>query len=367
MTTTNPDQAVKRILLFSMTPFYGGGEVYYFKLAKLLVERYQLSAVVANPRLHEQFVSLGVPSRLVPSALGFFGLRYFATALALASAIRNDRPDVVHLNGQAETYLSVVPWLFGVPSVCTRHTPFDARINRIKRIAVTVCSRLVRSVICVSEMIKQQLAEAIEEHRLVVIPNWIEPLPEPQLYCSPQHNNVLRLLYVGRIVREKGVFDLLDAIRHTPNVSLDIVGDGPEIEYAKSYSLNLPVTFHGFHADCSSFYRRAHLLVFPSRWEGQGFAPVEAMSYGLPSLISDIPTGIETSNHGRAAKLFRTGDIEDLAANINELHASPDVLSRLSENGFSTIRERFTKERVRGMYFELLDRMAQRETGTVSK
>lgn len=353
------NRPVKRILLFSLTPFYGGGEVYYFKFARLLRERYDLSAVVANQRLHEQFEALGIPSRLIPSRFRVSGTRYLEAAITLVKALRNDRPDLIHLNGQAETYFVLVARLFGVPVICTRHTPFDKRIHWLKRLAVSLNLHFVTRIVCVSEAIKTQLSTKVTEQRLVVIPNWVEPTPENTSYRPPEQDDVLRLLFVGRLVRDKGIFELLDAVRRTPNVSLDVVGDGPEMESAKAYSSDLPVTFHGFQANCQAFYRRAHLLVFPSHWEGQGFAPIEAMAYGLPTLISDIPTGVEASDHGSAAMLFRCGSVDDLADAMNELRDRPETLLRLSERGLQNVNERFTKEGVRGRYIDLIESLRE--------
>jgi glycosyltransferase involved in cell wall biosynthesis len=106
----------------------------------------------------------------------------------------------------------------------------------------------------------------------------------------------VRLLYVGRIVRTKGV---RDAIRAIPRLSahrdvfLDVVGDGFDRDACERLSDELAVRgrvqFHGYleRARIDEFYRDADIFVFPSYREPGGNVVFEAMSHGLPLVVSD--------------------------------------------------------------------------------
>jgi glycosyltransferase involved in cell wall biosynthesis len=355
-TMMKQDGVRARILLFSVTPFYGGGEAYYAKLARLLLERYELAAIVANQQLYEQFLLLNIPTQKISDVVGGGAVyRYSEAVSCLARTIRAFRPNCIHLNGQAECYLAIVPAVFGIPTVSTRHTPFDEKVAAYKRLAVAQNLRMVKMTVCVSSLLKEQLAARVDEQRLVTIPNWLDPLPKVLPLNLPHAGETFRLLYIGRIVRDKGIFELLAAMRDGINVSLDVVGEGADLAEARTLARDLPVTFHGFQANCSPFYRCSHLLIFPSHWEGQGFVPIEAMAHGLPCLLSNIPVNQETADRGRAAELFQWGDVDDLTGKIRALQNDPQRLSALSKYGVERVHLHYTKERALDQYFRVFN------------
>jgi glycosyltransferase involved in cell wall biosynthesis len=95
-----------------------------------------------------------------------------------------------------------------------------------------------------------------------------------------------RLLFVGRLTRQKGVDRLIRAMVGLESVSLEIVGEGEEEVALRTLAreLGVPVTFSGWVPDVAHRYADAHLLVLPSRWEGFGLVAVEAMAAGRPVL-----------------------------------------------------------------------------------
>jgi glycosyltransferase involved in cell wall biosynthesis len=353
------DRPVKsRILMVSVGPLYGGGETYYVKLAKILAERYDLAALIVDRKLCDQLRAIGITTWKVGGKKPVRSIsRYPGIAISLGRAIREFKPAVVHLNGQGESYLAPICWLLGVPAIATRHTSFDKFISAFKRYLVIGSLRPVKKIVCVSSVLMRQLADVMDRTRLVVIPNWIDPMPQALPYLPPRPGEVFRLLYVGRLIREKGVFDLIEAVRQLDNVSLSVVGEGADAAEASVCASGLPITFHGFQADCSPFYRDAHLLVFPSSpaLEGHPQVPIEAMAHSLPSLIGNIPVNCDTADQGRAAELFQWGDVGDLASKIEMLQCNPQRLSSLSGSGLEHVHCLYTKERVRDQYFEVFD------------
>lgn len=102
----------------------------------------------------------------------------------------------------------------------------------------------------------------------------------------------VRLIYVGRLIEQKGVQILLNALnlcKCRDDISLDIVGDGPYRAYLEKLccELNLQkqVMFHGIQRDISRRLQEADLFVHPAIWEeGFGITLIEAMQEGLPCL-----------------------------------------------------------------------------------
>jgi glycosyltransferase involved in cell wall biosynthesis len=120
----------------------------------------------------------------------------------------------------------------------------------------------------------------------------IDHLPAPVDRADRQ--GPVRLLFVGRLVRTKGVRDAIRAlsiVRELP-VIFDIVGDGFDRTACESLATELMLTeqvrFHGWldRDKVDDFYRVADIFVFPSYREPGGNAVFEAMGHGLPMIVS---------------------------------------------------------------------------------
>lgn len=348
--------------MVSLNHFFGGGEVHFVKLAALLAERYQVRALAVDAEACQRLRKLGIevvqlPRQAAASTMG----RYRYAAVELPRQIRAFRSDAIHLNGQAEIYLALIPWLYRVPIVYTRHVPFNEHIRGVRRLLVRVNLLLAERVICVSSLIRSQLSNIVPEARLTVIPNWLDSIPRPKEPIKSASESPFRLLFVGRIEVIKGIFDLIEAMRSVKDVTLDVVGSGSVEARARAAAEGLPIRFHGFQADCGSYFRSADLLVFPSHpdLEGQGQVPFEAMAHGLPCLISDIDVAMETADGGRCAEVFPCGNCGELVEAINRLQGDTDRLRELQERGLARFLATYTVDAVRGQYFDLFDRVMQ--------
>ena len=118
----------------------------------------------------------------------------------------------------------------------------------------------------------------------------------PTLGERPRSDGTVRLLYVGRVIRTKGIRDAIAALPHlttSARVVLDVVGDGPDKAaceaLVKELRLETTVCFHGRQprGRVDDFYRQADMFVFPSYREPGGNVVLEAMGYGLPLVVSD--------------------------------------------------------------------------------
>lgn len=118
----------------------------------------------------------------------------------------------------------------------------------------------------------------------------------PVISDRPEVTEQVRLLYVGRVVRTKGLRDAIRAIMHLREprrVVFDVVGDGPDRaaceDLVAESRLEEVVHFHGRQPRdrVNEFYRLADVFVFPSYREAGGNVVLEAMGYGLPLVVSD--------------------------------------------------------------------------------
>ena len=145
------------------------------------------------------------------------------------------------------------------------------------------------------------IAAYVEEQLAPISPRRFEVVPDTALDLLPDpiersgRRGPLRLLFVGRLVRTKGVRDAIKAMALMPElpVRLDIVGEGPQRAACETLitqaGLAGRVTLHGWHgrADVARFYREADIFVFPSYREPGGTVVMEAMGFSLPLIVVD--------------------------------------------------------------------------------
>lgn len=144
----------------------------------------------------------------------------------------------------------------------------------------------------------------------------------------------LRLLFVGRVIRTKGLRDAIRALEGLSDLPLvlDVVGDGfdrPECQrLALRLGLGQRVRFHGAlpRAAVDRFYERADVFVFPSYREPGGNVPFEAMAWGLPLVVADAggPGHVVKDHFGvRVAVTDPTRFASDLSRAIRGLATDP--------------------------------------------
>jgi glycosyltransferase involved in cell wall biosynthesis len=145
-----------------------------------------------------------------------------------------------------------------------------------------------------------------------------------------------RLLFVGRVVRPKGVRDLVRGLSRVQDldVVLDVVGRGKDLENCRAEATRLGVGdrvhFHGRlpRQEVDGFYERAHAFVFPSFREPSGNVILEAMSWGLPMVVADRGGPAHAVADGAGIRVpVETPDqfAEAIADAIRHLVASPQL------------------------------------------
>ncbi|MFA6131239.1 MAG: glycosyltransferase family 4 protein [Patescibacteria group bacterium] len=155
------------------------------------------------------------------------------------------------------------------------------------------------------------------------------------------------LLTVGRLVPAKGLHYLIEAFRGIEtNQQLVIVG-APSFTDAYLESLHAlaggdeRIRFLGYQSGeiLRQLFAHAYLYIQPSEIEGLPLVVLEAMSYGLPPLVSDIAPNIEAI-HG-AGFIFKTQDANDLRVHLEELLAHPEMVAEKSAEAKEIIATHF--------------------------
>jgi glycosyltransferase involved in cell wall biosynthesis len=150
-------------------------------------------------------------------------------------------------------------------------------------------------------------------------------------------------LFVGRIVREKGVFDLLEAYRgmHPDlrrEIGLVFVGDGParaELEQRAGDVTPGSIRFTGFvhRESLAGYYALADALVLPTHTDTWGLTVNEGMACGLPIVCTDVAgCGPDLVEEGRNGHVIPALDVGRLVQVLEELTRRPDKVHAMGEH-----------------------------------
>lgn len=214
----------------------------------------------------------------------------------------------------------------------------------VRFILFKMASCKVDGCIAISGFVKKGLAKLFNEEKIKLIYNGTDC--EKFSNCNVKKNGVIQLIFVGRLIYEKGVDTLLNALKNVQaRYHLTIVGDGPErnqLEHlCNELGLKDSVEFMGSRADVPELLSNANVFIHPARWnEGFGITLIEAMAAGIPciafsrgaisEIITDGKDGFLIEDYGDDLLAERLNCIMDMYYNDYEhfLDVSRNAINR---------------------------------------
>lgn len=293
----------------------------------------------------------------------------------LYAAVR--RPDILHIHAIGPAIVTPLARLAGLKVVVTHHGPdYDReKWGRFARFILKVGEfggmRFSNARIVISEVIRS-LVRNKHGKESALIPNGVRMPAEAtagetaileELGLAPSKY----VLLVSRLVREKRHPDLIRAFRRAKlqGWKLVLVGDVASGDDYVQEVQNLAgeseeVVVAGFRSgeQLAGLLRNAGIFVLPSSHEGLPIALLEAMSYGLPVIASDIPAHLELKLATRC--YFPLGNVDVLAERLSDLAEDADFRETLKETGTVTVKQKYDWADVADQTAELYRQIARR-------
>lgn len=173
------------------------------------------------------------------------------------------------------------------------------------------------------------------------------------LEAYPEEDDQVRFLFIGRVMREKGINELLCAIEQLhqkyTNIRLDVVGwceedYEPKLQELQNRGL---VQFHGFQRDVKPYIRQAHVFVLPSYHEGMANTLLEAGAMGRPLITSNIHGCLEAVVDGVTGFLCEVQDVASLEYQMERfIRLSYEQKCDMARKSHAYIAEHFDKKKV---------------------
>lgn len=296
--------------------------------------------------------------------------KYFETVVHTFKSILKAgkyKPDILHIHGIGPSLFMPLAQLLGLRVVMTNHGPdykWTKIANVVLKLGESLGSRWADDIICVSETIAEDIRRKYKRD-VTVIPNGV-------IISNISKNDVVLkkygliegkyILSVGRFVPEKGFHVLIDAFKKIEHGDWKLVIAG-RADHEDKYSLalkseaskNSNVILTGFlkGEPLKGLYSNAGLFVLSSYYEGLPIVLLEAMSYGLSCIASDIPANRNVELSGD--RYFKAGDINALSEKINEF-----IGKKISEEEkkvqLKIINEKYSWEKIANMTLEVYKR-----------
>lgn len=279
---------------------------------------------------------------------------YFLDALRIG--MRLDKPDLVSAQDPFESGVAafLISKFWGVPMHLQVHTDFlspyfynETFLNKIRLYLAKFLIKRAGAVRVVTDRIKQSIVNAglLGASKISVLPIFVdtEKIKNYEVRTDlhkiyPQFDFII--LMASRLTSEKNIPLAIEAMRGViekyPKTGLVIVGDGPEKDHLKllttNYSLQTNIAFENWSNDLSSYYKTADLFLLTSNYEGYGLTVMEALSAGLPVVMSDVGCAGELLIHKKNGLVFPVGDIQSLTSSLISVVGDNTLLSELKKN-----------------------------------
>lgn len=317
-------------------------------LVRALTERVPQKVVVRRDApLHEEFARLDLANvEVAPVANS-----------PIAAVRATCEADLVHVHEGRTVTVGAVRSLLGTPFVITRRVlkpPKDHFFTRW-------CYRRATRIATVSSAVAMTMRKYATTTPVNAIYDCVD-LPPSNLESVRRIREDLKSAFIVGNVGElddetKGQRTILEVARRlqrtAPDVLFLLIGRGKDESSLRSEAEQLSnVRFTGWSGNLSDYYAAMDLFIFPSRYEALGSAALEAMSFGLPVLASDVGGLPEIVTPGVNGYLADSGDSGRLASRVAQLAEDPILRDRLGRNALATAAA-FSPETIAEQYYEL--------------
>ncbi|MDO4746782.1 MAG: glycosyltransferase family 4 protein [Candidatus Saccharibacteria bacterium] len=316
---------------------YGGGETYQLKLAKKLAEYGYTPIIITNSeKLIKVAKQKGFGVLIPPFSRrqNWSGWRnallplYFIFQKKLTNwyrtEIRKYRPVAINIQSRDDMLAGTMAAKeLGLKVLWTDHADFKNWVlwnvnvkykNTIGKKIIKL-SKDVEKVIFVSEEIKEETARMIAPQKLynsVVIENGVDDELEKNIDVKTKKTS---FVFVGRVVKEKGVEELIKAftmvLAKYPDAKLNIYGDGEIKRFQKLSNNN--VRFYGKTNNASRVLAENEVFILPSHHEGLSLSLLEAAMMGKKIIASDVDGNPEVVVDGKTGLLVPAKNVQKLA------------------------------------------------------
>lgn len=192
-------------------------------------------------------------------------------------------------------------------------------------------------------------------------------LKEHSYINYPQNDDTIRLVYIGRIMKDKGIRELLEAFTylhaHQPSLTCDIVGSYEDDRFRdliEAYIVTGAGRYLGVSSDVHALLSAYHAVVLPSYHEGMSNVLLESAATGRPVLASNVPGCRETFDEGISGFGFKPCSVASLVEAIERFITLPhDQKAAMGLAGRKKMEREFDRQIVVDAYMKEIENILE--------
>jgi len=332
----------------------------------------------------------GVPlrgARILELARTVWYMRHWRT---IRNAIREVKPDVVHLNERGMLQAAWLASRAGVPVVMHARSVADRRTKWIKRLTDALTDRYVTRIVAIDESVSWSIRE-LPRRQVVYNPLPFSPHTvarrSPTRRTSIEPASDVRVTFLSGLLAHKGIWDLLESAKllkarqdivfqiagtnarppvfyRTPaGRAAQLLGVAPDLEspiraWIARERLEATVRLLGHVEDVSALLAETDILVFPSHLNGCGRSVFEAGAMGIPSIVTLADKFEDVVQHGVTGLITEERNPVALAASIQQLADDSRLRASLGWNAQQKCSMQFDPPRIAAQMLDLYRTLA---------
>lgn len=344
---------------------------------------YEIVSVSSPGPELEHLKELGVRTIEIPMERRMSPLKDFKSLMALIKVFRKERPYMVHsMTPKAGLLCMLAAWMTRVPRRIHTFTglvwPTSKGLSRkILMLTDWVTCACATHIIPEGEGVKHDLENHITKKPMKVL-GYGNVRGVDMLYFSKRtevmilandirNSDMFTFLFVGRIVGDKGINELIIAFQKLQkefnNIRLLLVGrfeerlDPLEAETVDTIQSNPNIQYVGpqYGDDLLAYYAASDCFVFPSYREGFPNTVMEAGAMDLPCIVTDINGSREIIEHGKNGVIIPSKDADALYHAMKEMVSDNEITTHYVSNARQMIADRFEQGFVRKCLYEFYE------------
>lgn len=253
---------------------------------------------------------------------------------------------VIHSHGFNAAFIgNILAFVFHKKHITSSHAIYD-NAGKISQLFIRIILSHTNQVLCLSQASADQLISwGISPKKIALYRYWIDlDLFKPSIKVP----KIFTILFVGRLIRKKGIYLFIQLAKKFPKFNFIIVGSGPEEERISQISQSiLNITFLGFipNKELNTIYLQSSILCIPSLYEeGFGRVVIESIASGLPVVASNLG-GLPEALDSSVAVLIKP-NIKNFTLALKRI-SNPNLYYRLKSNCRQFAVKKFSSDNIK--------------------
>lgn len=295
----------------------------------------------------------------------------FISLYEILNIVRQYKINIIHANGLRPNLLVfLIKQFIDVKTIANIHSEEDKDFLLSRgKIKGTLGYKLnlflyknFDSIVAVSKHTKNYLHSKIHHNNIKVIYNGIEVNTKHYKNSKKKGSQNIKIGIAGKLIPIKRFEQMVETMNILVNklgynnIELLIAGSGPLeselIEMVNKYRLDDCVYFYGHLNNIDELYKSIDMLVIPSESEGFSLVSIEAQSFNVPVIVSNIGGLNETIVDGISGLKYEYGNLNELVEKILFLINKPDIRMEMGSAASKIVIEKFSAKHMANMYLK---------------